>query len=63
LWLARMCGLVDDRGVDRAVDWVGSQPAIVGAWLRQWQTGLIQSYAAIMFMGVTVLAALILFMS
>jgi NADH-quinone oxidoreductase subunit L len=63
LWLARMCGVFDNGAIDRAVDWVGGLPAIVGGWLRQWQTGLIQSYAAIMFMGVTVLAALILFMS
>ena len=58
-----MCGVFDNWGVDRTVDWVGNLPAIVGGWLRQWQTGLIQSYAAIMFMGVTLLAALILFMS
>jgi NADH-quinone oxidoreductase subunit L len=63
LWLARMCGVFDNGAVDRTVDWVGSLPAILGGWLRQWQTGLIQSYAAIMFMGVTVLAAIILFMS
>jgi NADH-quinone oxidoreductase subunit L len=63
LWIARVCGIVDNGAIDRAVDWVGGLPAIVGGWLRPWQNGLIQSYAAIMFMGVSVLAALILFMS
>ncbi len=63
LWLARRCGVFDNGAIDWAVDWVGGLPAIVGSWLRQWQTGLIQSYAAIMFMGVTVLAAIILFMT
>jgi NADH-quinone oxidoreductase subunit L len=62
-WLARACGVFDNEAIDRMVDWLGSLPAIVGGWLRNWQTGLIQSYAAIMFMGVTVLAAIILFMS
>jgi NADH-quinone oxidoreductase subunit L len=62
-WLARACGLFDNEAIDRAVDWVGGVPSIVGGWLRNWQTGLIQSYAAIMFMGVTVLAAVILFLS
>ncbi|MEX0642851.1 MAG: NADH-quinone oxidoreductase subunit L [Pirellulales bacterium] len=63
LWLARMCGVFDNGSIDSTVDWVGSLPGMLGGWLRQWQTGLIQSYAAIMFMGVTVLAAIILFMS
>jgi NADH-quinone oxidoreductase subunit L len=63
VWLARESGWVDNRGIDRVVDWVGSLPAVVGSWLRPWQTGLVQSYAAIMFMGVTLLAAVILFMS
>jgi NADH-quinone oxidoreductase subunit L len=63
LWSARVFGSFDNWGVDRLVDWVGGLPAIVGGWLRPWQTGLIQSYAAIMFLGVTLMAAMILFMS
>jgi NADH-quinone oxidoreductase subunit L len=62
VWLARACGVFDNQTIDRTVDWVGNVPATVGSWLRNWQNGLIQSYAAIMFMGVTVLTAIILFM-
>jgi hypothetical protein len=42
---------------------VGSLPALIGSWFRQWQTGLVHTYAAIMFMGVTLMAALIFFSS
>jgi NADH-quinone oxidoreductase subunit L len=60
--LAADSGAFDKSVIDRTVDIVGGVPAFVGRWLRQWQTGLVQSYAAIMFMGVALLAALILFM-
>jgi NADH:ubiquinone oxidoreductase subunit 5 (subunit L)/multisubunit Na+/H+ antiporter MnhA subunit len=54
------CGTFDREAIDRTVDWVGNVPAIIGSWFRRWQTGLIQSYAALMFLGVTILAACIL---
>ena len=59
--LAADSGVFDKSVIDWSVDFVGSLPAFVGRGFRQWQTGLVQSYAAIMFMGVAVLAALILF--
>ena len=59
--LAADSGFFDRVAIDRAVDWVGNVPAYFGTWLRPWQNGLIQSYAGLMFMGVTLLAALILF--
>jgi NADH-quinone oxidoreductase subunit L len=59
--LAADSGAFDKTFIDRAVDMVGGLPAHVGRWLRQWQTGLVQSYAAIMFLGVSVLAVLIFF--
>jgi NADH:ubiquinone oxidoreductase subunit 5 (subunit L)/multisubunit Na+/H+ antiporter MnhA subunit len=62
LGLARAASSFDNWGVDRLVDWLGGLPAIVGGWFRRWQTGLVQHYAAIMFMGVTLMAALILFL-
>jgi NADH-quinone oxidoreductase subunit L len=60
--LANDSSAFDKSVIDRAVDLVGSLPSYMGIWFRQWQSGLIQSYAAIMFLGVTLLAALILFM-
>jgi NADH-quinone oxidoreductase subunit L len=51
----------DKSVIDWTVDFVGSLPGRVGKGLREWQTGLVQSYAAVMFMGVAVLAALVLF--
>ena len=60
LGLARAASSFDNWGVDRLVDWLGGLPAIVGGWFRRWQTGLVQHYAAIMFMGVTLMAALCL---
>jgi NADH-quinone oxidoreductase subunit L len=59
--LAKDSGEFDKSVIDRTVDYIGSVPTLLGRGLRQWQSGLIQSYAAIMFMGVTILAALILF--
>ncbi|MEX2316018.1 MAG: NADH-quinone oxidoreductase subunit L [Pirellulales bacterium] len=60
--LAADSSAFDKSAIDRAVDVVGTLPSYLGRGLRQWQSGLIQSYAAIMFLGVTVLAALIFFM-
>ncbi len=57
--LAVDCGTFDLQAIDRAVDWVAGVPAIVGGWFRRWQTGMIQSYAALMFLGVTIFAACI----
>jgi NADH-quinone oxidoreductase subunit L len=45
----------DKSVVDSLVDWTASRPARVGRWFRKWQSGLIQSYAAMMFVGVMVL--------
>jgi NADH-quinone oxidoreductase subunit L len=59
--LAADSSAFDKTFIDRAVDLIGSMPAHLGRWLRQWQTGLVQSYAAIMFLGVSVLAVLIFF--
>jgi NADH-quinone oxidoreductase subunit L len=59
--VATDAGAFDKSIIDEAVDVVGRVPARIGRWFRQWQTGLIQSYAAIMFLGVTLLAAVILF--
>jgi NADH-quinone oxidoreductase subunit L len=47
----------DKSIVDRLVDWTATRPAKVGRWLRKWQSGLIQSYAAMMFVGVMALVA------
>jgi NADH-quinone oxidoreductase subunit L len=59
--VAADAGAFDKSIIDQAVDVVGRVPAQVGRLFRPWQTGLIQSYAAIMFLGVTLLAAAILF--
>jgi len=59
--LAADSGTFDKSFIDRAVELVGGVPAWFGRGFRQWQTGLVQSYAAIMFMGVAVLVALIFF--
>jgi NADH-quinone oxidoreductase subunit L len=61
--LAFFCNLFDKLAVDRAVDGVGNLPALVGKWMRYWQTGLIQNYAAMMFLGVTMMIVLILLMN
>jgi NADH-quinone oxidoreductase subunit L len=60
--LAADSSAFDKSAIDRTVDLVGSLPSFLGRGLRQWQSGLIQSYAAIMFMGVALLGALIFFM-
>jgi NADH-quinone oxidoreductase subunit L len=59
--VAADAGAFDKSIIDQAVDVVGRVPAHIGRLFRPWQTGLIQSYAAIMFLGVTLLAAAILF--
>jgi NADH-quinone oxidoreductase subunit L len=46
----------DKSVVDNLVDWTASRPARVGRWFRKWQSGLIQSYAAMMFVGLMLLA-------
>jgi len=46
----------DKSVVDRLVDWTAGRPARVGRWFRKWQSGLIQSYAAMMFVGLMLLA-------
>ncbi len=61
--LAADSAAFDKTIIDNAVDFVGRLPMYVGRWLRQWQSGLIQSYAAIMLMGVALMAVLVLFMS
>jgi NADH-quinone oxidoreductase subunit L len=45
----------DKSVVDSLVDWTGGRPARVGRWFRKWQSGLIQSYAAMMFVGLMML--------
>jgi NADH-quinone oxidoreductase subunit L len=59
--LAADSGAFDKSVIDRAVDLVGAVPEFIGRWFRQWQNGLVQSYAALMFMGVALLAVLVLF--
>jgi NADH:ubiquinone oxidoreductase subunit 5 (subunit L)/multisubunit Na+/H+ antiporter MnhA subunit len=46
----------DKTVVDRLVDWTAGRPARIGRWFRKWQSGLIQSYAAMMFVGLMLLA-------
>lgn len=58
--LAAGSSTFDKSAIDRTVDVVGSLPGYFGRWLRPWQNGLVQAYAAIMFMGLTVLAVLVL---
>jgi NADH:ubiquinone oxidoreductase subunit 5 (subunit L)/multisubunit Na+/H+ antiporter MnhA subunit len=59
--MAAESGGFDKSVIDWTVDFVGSLPSRVGRGLREWQTGLVQSYAAVMFMGVAVMAALVWF--
>jgi NADH-quinone oxidoreductase subunit L len=47
----------DKSVVDRLVDGTGALPVHVGRWLRIWQSGLVQSYAAMMVAGGTLLVA------
>jgi NADH-quinone oxidoreductase subunit L len=57
--LAVLSSLFDKGVIDSLVDWIAGRPALVGRWFRKWQSGLIQSYAALMFVGVTLLAVYI----
>lgn len=41
--------------IDALVDWTASRPAQIGRWFRKWHSGLIQSYAAMMFVGLMML--------
>jgi NADH-quinone oxidoreductase subunit L len=54
---ATVLGDADKSLLDWLVDWIAGRPAQVGRWFRKWQSGLIQSYAALMFLGVMLLAA------
>jgi NADH-quinone oxidoreductase subunit L len=56
-------GRFDKSTIDRCVDWLGEWPTALGRWLRDWQSGLIQSYAAMMFVGLTLMAAYLLLAS
>jgi NADH-quinone oxidoreductase subunit L len=60
--LAADSGAFDKLIIDQAVDGIGRLPGYAATWLRQWQSGLVQSYAAMMFLGVAVLAAMIFLM-
>ncbi len=53
--IADTSSLVDKSVIDRLVDWIAGRPALVGRWFRKWQSGLIQSYAAMMFLGLMLL--------
>ncbi len=59
-WLAGVSARFDKLAIDAVVDAVGRVPGHVGRWLQPWQNGLVQSYAVTMFMGITVLAVLVL---
>ncbi|MFO0946381.1 MAG: NADH-quinone oxidoreductase subunit L [Planctomycetota bacterium] len=53
--LALLCQVVDKYFVDQIVDLVGSMPARIGQVFRPVQNGMIQSYALVMAVGLTVL--------
>jgi NADH-quinone oxidoreductase subunit L len=55
--LAALSSAFDKRVIDRAVDWIAGRPAMLGRWCRRSQSGLIQSYAALTFVALTVLVA------
>jgi NADH-quinone oxidoreductase subunit L len=53
--LASTSSQFDKSVIDRLVDWTAGRPARIGRWFRKWQSGLIQSYAAMMFVGLMLL--------
>ncbi len=53
--LARLCGWLDDRAIDGAVDGIGTLPRGLGALFRSLQMGFTPFYALAMILGVLVL--------
>ena len=57
IWLARTFAYADARGVDGAVDGVGTSIIGVSQWWKKWQNGYVRSYALSMLSGTLLVTA------
>lgn len=57
---ARLCAWFDLHVIDRLIDVIGFIPKMIGALLRPLQSGMVQSYALVMILGVLVLMIFLL---
>lgn len=60
IWLARTFTYADARGVDGAVDRVGTSIVGISQWWKKWQNGYVRSYALSMLSGTLLVAAALL---
>jgi NADH-quinone oxidoreductase subunit L len=63
VWISRLQGLFDNRAVDGLVNLVGWVWMAIGRSVRRVQSGLVQNYALILFLGLAILVLLRLFAS